>query len=162
MVSSPSFWRLLDQAYLGVNRYVVDRLHAAGFAEIRPAHAKVFENLDDGGTTVTALAERAQVTKQAMGELAIALEQLEYVQRVPDPSDRRAKLVTLTPRGDDAVRSAGGILDELWSDVERTVGRDELLAAQGVLQRLVRLLEDGGALDQAGGDVFDDRSARQR
>ena len=37
--------------------------------------------------------ERAQITKQSMAELVLHLERLGYVERVPDPSDRRAKLV---------------------------------------------------------------------
>ena len=44
------------------------------------------------------LAERAQVTKQAMAELVAHLEHHGYVARRPDPDDRTAKLVIPTRR----------------------------------------------------------------
>ena len=42
------------------------------------------------------LARRAQITKQSMSELVAHLERHGYVERVPDPDDRRAKLVRAT------------------------------------------------------------------
>lgn len=53
----------------------------------------MFQYLDDAGTTVSVLAERAQITKQSMAELVRHLEVHGYVERVPDPKDGRAKLV---------------------------------------------------------------------
>jgi DNA-binding MarR family transcriptional regulator len=141
MSSDRSFWELIDLMYLAVNRHVVRQLRAAGFPDIRPAHGKVFENLDVGGTTVTVLAERAQMTKQAMGELVIDLEGRGYLQRVRDPQDRRAKLVVLTPRGEEAVRRAVTVLGDLHLRAERLVGGAHLRAAREVLDRLVQDLQ---------------------
>src|SRR5919198_2971168 len=80
-----------------------ERLHRRfaerGHPEIRPPHGNVMQFLDDNGTRVSALAERAHMTKQSMAELVAHLEELGYVERVPDPSDRRAKLVRATDRG---------------------------------------------------------------
>lgn len=39
------------------------------------------------------------MSPQAMGELVDELEQLGYVVRQPDPTDRRAKLIVLTTKG---------------------------------------------------------------
>ncbi len=39
------------------------------------------------------------MSPQAMGELVDELEQLGYVVRRPDPTDRRAKLIILTKKG---------------------------------------------------------------
>lgn len=46
---------------------------------MRSAHGAVFQYLDDTGTTVSALADRAQMTKQAMAELVLHLEKKGYV-----------------------------------------------------------------------------------
>ena len=59
----------------------------------------VLQYLDDAGTRVSVLAERAQITKQSMAELVAHLERHGYVERVPDPADGRAKLVRATDRG---------------------------------------------------------------
>jgi DNA-binding MarR family transcriptional regulator len=78
---------------------LIARLHAAGHTGIRRAHSAVFENLDRDGTRLTALAERAHMTHPAMSELVGSVERLGYVERVPDPTDGRARIVRFTPAG---------------------------------------------------------------
>lgn len=78
---------------------LVGRLAAAGYAEIRPAHSRVFENIDPDGTRLTELADRARMTHPSMSELVTSLARFGYLERVPDPADGRARLVRLTPDG---------------------------------------------------------------
>jgi DNA-binding MarR family transcriptional regulator len=85
---------------------LVERLRAGGFEDTTAAHHPLFENIDPGGTRLTVLAARAGMTHQSMGELVSVLERRGYVERRSDPSDRRARLVALTPRGRAAVRLA--------------------------------------------------------
>jgi DNA-binding MarR family transcriptional regulator len=84
-------------------------LAARGHPDVRFAHGSVFQFLDDDGTRVGVLAERAHVSKQAMAQLVAHLEEHGYVERVPDPDDRRAKLVRSTDRGREvfAIARAG-------------------------------------------------------
>jgi DNA-binding MarR family transcriptional regulator len=84
-------------------------LAASGHPDVRFAHGSVFQFLDDDGTRVGVLAERAHVSKQAMAQLVAHLEEHGYVERVPDPDDRRAKLVRSTERGREvfAIARAG-------------------------------------------------------
>src|SRR5579859_3907403 len=70
---------------------LIARLDAAGFAGLTPAHSAVFENLDPGGTRLTELAARARITHQSMSELISVLQQRGYLERRPDPGDRRAR-----------------------------------------------------------------------
>ncbi len=74
-------------------------LRAAGFGDIRPAHANVFPFVPRDGITISALAERAMVRKQTMAQSIDELERLGYVERRPNPTDRRSRLVFLTERG---------------------------------------------------------------
>ena len=84
-------------------------LAESGHPDVRFAHGTVFQFLDDDGTRVGVLAERAHVSKQAMAQLVAHLEEHGYVERVPDPHDRRAKLVRATERGGEvfAIARAG-------------------------------------------------------
>jgi DNA-binding MarR family transcriptional regulator len=75
------------------------RLEADGFGEINPAYHALFENIDPGGTRLTELAARAEMTHQSMSELVATLERRGWVERRPDPSDGRARLVCLTREG---------------------------------------------------------------
>jgi DNA-binding MarR family transcriptional regulator len=85
---------------------LVERLHAAGYEDHTAAHHPVFENIDPDGTRLTVLARRTGMTHQAMGELVDYLERRGYLERRADPSDGRARLVHLTRKGREAVRTA--------------------------------------------------------
>ena len=111
------------------------RLGDAGHPEIRPPHGDVFQYLDDAGTRVSVLAQRAQITKQSMAELVAHLERHGYVERVADPIDRRAKLVRATARGGEVYSLAREIVAEIEADWTMRLG-----AAR--MRRLRRLLEE--------------------
>lgn len=85
---------------------LVERLHSAGYPDHTPAHHPIFENIDPKGTRLTDLGARTGLTHQSIGELIDGLERRGYVERVPDPSDGRARLVRLTAKGRGAVRTA--------------------------------------------------------
>jgi DNA-binding MarR family transcriptional regulator len=123
-------------------RAMTDRLHRrlaeSGHPQVRAAHGAVLQFLDDAGTRVGVLAERAGMTKQSMAELVGHLEAHGYVERVPDPDDGRARLVRATERG----REVFAIARELVAEVEA-----ELVQRMGAakVRRLRALLEELGA-----------------
>jgi DNA-binding MarR family transcriptional regulator len=112
---------------------LIHRLHAAGYADHTAAHHPVFENIDPEGTRLTVLAARSGLTHQAMGELIDVLERRGYVERVPDPSDGRARLIRLTKKGRGAARAAVREIAEIeatWLERWRAAGlRGDLRAA---------------------------------
>jgi DNA-binding MarR family transcriptional regulator len=85
---------------------VVEALKAAGYGDFTIAQGRLFARLGPDGTRVTDLAEQAQVTKQTAGFLVDQLEKSGYVYREPDPTDARARLVRIAPRGFAAVAVA--------------------------------------------------------
>ena len=105
---------------------------------MRSAHGAVFQYLDDTGTTVSVLAERARMTKQAMAELVGHLEQRGYVERVPDPSDRRAKLVLATDKGRQIFAIARAGVPEIEARIAEVVGADRVAALREDLEALRR------------------------
>jgi len=130
--------RLANQAY---GSEVDAALQAAGFSGIRPPHANVFPFVDPEGTSVTELARRARMRKQSMAQAVEQLERLGYVERRPDPSDGRARLVVLTERG-AAVRptamAAGRAVEARW---EQIVGADALEQLRATLVALLNAEE---------------------
>jgi len=128
----------LREAFIAVNDLVLARLAARGHTAIRAAHGAVFQYLDDTGTTVSLLAERAQMTKQAMAELVAHLEAHGYVTRTPDPDDRRAKLVVPTDRGREVIAFAQGLVPELETLVTGRLSADRLRALREDLETIRR------------------------
>ena len=73
----------------------------------RPAHGAIMEQLDfTDGMRLTDLARGAQLTPQSAGELVDQLESLGYVERRPDPDDRRAKRIFRTAKAKKATNAA--------------------------------------------------------
>jgi DNA-binding MarR family transcriptional regulator len=66
----------------------------------------VLAHVPPEGIRLTALAERARITKQAMAELVGDLVRLGYLRRATDPDDRRAKRIELTDRGAKSAAAA--------------------------------------------------------
>src|SRR5687767_4234260 len=119
---------LLREAFVALNDLVVARLAERGHSAVRAAHGAVFQYLDDTGTTVSLLAARAQMTKQAMAELVHYLEDHGYVVRVPSPTDRRAKLVLPTDRGREVITIAQRLVPELEHQIADLLGPDRARA----------------------------------
>ena len=127
---------LLRDAYLALNDLAITRLAEKGHEAVRPAHSAVFQYLDDDGTTVSTLAARAQMTKQAMAELVAYLERHGYVVRVADPGDRRAKLVQPTAAGREVVAIAQDLVPEMARHVDAPLGPARVRALRHDLQVL--------------------------
>ena len=90
----------------------------AGYGDIRPTHGCVFRFVHEDGMRLTDLATLAGMTKQSIGEIVDDLASRGYVERFPDPDDRRAKLIRLTPKGEEA--QAVGL--RLFAKVEQRLG----------------------------------------
>ena len=120
------------------------RLAANGFDDLRPAYSPVFQHLEPGGTRIGVLAERAQMTNQSMGYLVDALERRGYVERRPDPADRRAALVVITNRGREEIAAARRLIAEIEREWEQRIGSERMAALRDALEGLSASL-DGGA-----------------
>ncbi len=116
------------------------RLAERGHPDVRPPHGNVFQFLDDDGTRVSVLAQRAQITKQSMAELVAHLERHGYVERVRDPSDRRAKLVRATTRGREVYAIARDVVAEIEADWTRQLGAAKMRQLHELLTELNEVL----------------------
>jgi DNA-binding MarR family transcriptional regulator len=115
---------------------------ARGFADIREAHLQVFGNVGVDGVRLTTLADRSQLSLAACSELVDDLQRRGYLERRPDPTDGRAKLIHPTGRGRQALAAAGQRVAEIEADWARLVGEPELDSALRTLDRLVHRLDD--------------------
>jgi DNA-binding MarR family transcriptional regulator len=96
---------------------------------IRPAHLQVFGSIKAEGSRLTELARSTGLSLSTMSELVDSLEGLDYLERSPDPSDGRAKLVFLTDRGWQAIRKGRRLIRAIeadWADALEA-GRFEAL-----------------------------------
>jgi len=71
----------------------------AARAQISAAHIHITRHLDLEGTRLTDLAQKAGMSKQAMGDLVDQCEAWNLVTRATDARDARARIVRFTPTG---------------------------------------------------------------
>lgn len=127
--------RLLNVALTEFADELQHRLASAGFTDIRPGHGCVFGGIDPyNGSRLTELAERANMTKQSVGEVTSELEQHGYVERVADPSDGRAKIIRLTETGRDAYAVGRRLIDELECEWAQRYGEERVAALRDALE----------------------------
>jgi DNA-binding MarR family transcriptional regulator len=133
----PQIGLLLRLIYQHYAQDIDATLHEAGFGDIRPAHANVFPFVPPDGISVSGLAELARVRKQTMAQAVEELERMGYVERRPNPDDRRSRLVFLTERGASVKpvsHATAARVEERWAEL---TSPEELEALRATLLRLL-------------------------
>jgi DNA-binding MarR family transcriptional regulator len=82
------------------------------------------------------------VSKQAAAELVDELESMGMLARVPDPEDRRAKLIVFTERGREGLFQGLAVLAELERELSRIVGERPMRQLRQALSALLPALEN--------------------
>lgn len=127
---------LLGRAYSLLGFKIVDGVVGAGYPQ-KPSHSAVFSQIRPEGSRLSELARGANITAQAMGELVDELENMQYVIRRPDRTDRRAKLIVLTPKGRACIAAGIVTIEGIEEQISETLGADGHQQLQDLLQRLI-------------------------
>jgi DNA-binding MarR family transcriptional regulator len=127
---------LLREPFRAMSEQLIERLAERGHPEVRYAHGNVFQYLDDDGTRVSDLAQRAGMTKQSMAQLVEHLEGHGYLERIADPADGRAKLVRTTARGAEVFAVVRDFVAEVEARLEARLGTAKLQRLRSLLREL--------------------------
>ncbi|MBE1490828.1 MarR family winged helix-turn-helix transcriptional regulator [Plantactinospora soyae] len=130
---------LATRLLFGLQSELFRRSAQEGFGDLRPRHGAVMAHLDENGLRQTDLTRLAGRNKQTIGTMIDELEKLGYVSRVPDPADRRAKLIVPTARGLRLAELSDRIIAEIEDRYAAKIGRE---AYEQFLQALSAITED--------------------
>lgn len=128
---------LMFVSYRAMDERVQRAMREAGY-DVTVAQARLGQRIADEGSRLTELADRGQVTKQTASLLVAALEREGLVERVPDPSDGRARLIRLSARGREAATHAMHVVRGVEREWTEHLGEE--LAGQ-LREGLLRLRE---------------------
>ncbi|MEV0289360.1 MULTISPECIES: MarR family transcriptional regulator [unclassified Kribbella] len=106
---------------------------AQGFDDQGRSDGFVLRTLGAGPTSISGLAERLEITKQGASQIVDDMERRGYVERRPDPSDARARLLHLTPRGEAALNAARKFHQAYERKLRRQYGDDAIDTVRAVL-----------------------------
>ncbi|MBA3807917.1 MAG: winged helix-turn-helix transcriptional regulator [Solirubrobacterales bacterium] len=129
--------QLLTQLTRLFQTELFEKLVAAGLQDARVPHTHVTAYIKAEGSRLTELAAQARMTPPAMSELVDDLQRLGIVERRPDPSDGRAKLICLTDAGWQAMRIARSAIAEIEAEYARLVGTERFEQAAQTLELLL-------------------------
>src|SRR5690348_7701039 len=117
-----SIGRVFLRLYRDFQVRCAPKLAARGYGNLTDAHLNVLIHLDSQGTRIVTLAERANMTKQSMGDLIRELEGQGFVRRADDPTDKRASIIHFTERGQRFLTDAYEIKLEMEAEYSAILG----------------------------------------
>ena len=129
--------RLFQRAARAYSELAMEKAAIAGHDGLTVYHTALISNLDVEGTRITTLAERAGMTKQAMGQLVNELETRGYVRREPDPDDKRAALIKFTDLGWQFLQDAFEIKKEIEAEYAVILGDEGMQSLRQLLEQLL-------------------------
>lgn len=132
----PNTATLMFIGHRAVESRVMEALAAAGFDDITLAQSRLLQRLDPQGMRLTDLAEQARVTKQTAGALIDQLQRAGYVLRAPDPTDARARLVTLSDKGLTLCGLAGREVAKVEAEWRQFLGERRFTQMRDALEAL--------------------------
>jgi DNA-binding MarR family transcriptional regulator len=94
---------------------------------------------------ISDIGERFDISNAAASQLVEKLVQAEYIERAEDPSDRRAKVLQLTPKGKDLIKTGFNEryrwMDELTSRMNSEEHK-KVAEALDILTKVAQKLEE--------------------
>ncbi|KDN21729.1 MarR family winged helix-turn-helix transcriptional regulator [Amycolatopsis rifamycinica] len=149
--TNPDLGVLAGRLLFAVQRELFSTLAERGFDDLKPRHGAVLAYLDPDGVRATDLSRLSGQHKQNIGILVDELESLGYVERRPDPRDRRAKLVCPTERGLAQMRTADAIMAAIQHRHAERLGTDDY---EQFKRRLIEITEYQRARNSSRGDTY--------
>jgi DNA-binding MarR family transcriptional regulator len=120
--ADPDLGILSSRLLFAVQKALYEGMAGEQGKSIGPRHGAVLAHLDEEGSRATDLARLSGQHKQVIGTLIDELEAAGYVQREPDPQDRRAKLIVPTALGLAKMRRSDEIVAALEEDYAKALG----------------------------------------
>ncbi|MGW0806160.1 MarR family winged helix-turn-helix transcriptional regulator [Nonomuraea sp. NPDC002799] len=133
----PDLGVLAGRTLFSLQRELFATLSEQGHGETRPRHGAVLAYLDEEGSRATDLAAQSGQHKQVIGTLVDELVELGYVERRPDPADRRAKLIVPTEKGRDHMARSDAILAAMEAAHAQAVGEQAYAEFKRVFKLVV-------------------------
>jgi len=143
-----NFGVLLFVPYRHMENRILRAVKDAGYDDLTLAQARVFQRIAPGGSRLTDLAEQSQMTKQSVAGLVDELQRMQYVKRIPDPNDGRARLIQIDKRGRQAAKAAQVAHDKVQAEWRSHVGARRFGQLREILEDLREITDPFAATSE--------------
>jgi DNA-binding MarR family transcriptional regulator len=135
-VGPPMIGALMRLPWEAVVHRLLQALHENGFDDIEGPQLSVLLWPGPEGMRPSDLAARMRITKQALNYLLGDLERLGYLERLPDPDDRRSRRIALTERGRALIPVIRGAVSDTEREWAAALGDDRFAQLRELLVEL--------------------------
>jgi DNA-binding MarR family transcriptional regulator/uncharacterized glyoxalase superfamily protein PhnB len=139
-LATPALMRSARGAYA---QSVRAQLHAIGVDDLPRNGAFILAGIDTPGGPRQDLPSELGVTKQAVSQVIDLLVNRGYLDREPDPDDRRRVRLALTRRGEDVVAAVLRGVESVDRQLEEAVSPEQVGAMRSVLSALAGIKQAG-------------------
>jgi DNA-binding MarR family transcriptional regulator len=126
--------RRFDERVLELMAHAIDvplaLSNLAARGQVSAAHVHITRHVAIEGSRLTELAQKAGMTKQAMGNLVDQCEAWGLVTREPDPRDARGRIVRFTPTGRAWLRAFRDAVAQAEAEFRQEVGDEVATVVQ--------------------------------
>lgn len=109
-----------------VEEHVLEKAESNGYGDITPAMNRLYAHLGGRTLTLSELARRLSISRQAVHKMAQEGIAAGYVEMLSSPTDARVKLLRFSDKGRAMAASATGALEELEVGLAREIGEAQL------------------------------------
>lgn len=103
---------------------------------VRQSQLRILDVVDAEGSRAVDVAKSLGMTKQGAGQLVAGLVERGWLEQVPDPKDRRARLLIRTETGNDMCARVRHVVEAIEADWADRVGQAEYAVFRSVLSCL--------------------------
>jgi DNA-binding MarR family transcriptional regulator len=135
---------LLRLAWQAVRERIYEGVLEAGYTDLSRAQVFLLRWPPFDGLRPSEIATRNQLSRQAINDLLSDLEKGGYLERIPDPTDGRARIVRFTERGwslTQAMRDMSFATEQEWT---RAIGEARFAEFRDTLGELVAYASPAG------------------
>lgn len=128
-------WRLWDSAATWKEKFA-EQMIAAGHDWYAEARSSVVPYVGNDGTRQTDIVSRMGLSKQAVQQMIVDLEQSGILRRDPDPDDGRGKIVRFTKAGLLAQRDSAKAKQHVEAEIRAKLGNREFDQLMAILKKI--------------------------
>lgn len=138
----PNIGYLLNDTSRLLRRAFDERMRALGLTAPQARLLLALEKFPDNNQAF--YAERLEVEPITLTRLVDRMEEADWIERMPDPTDRRARILHLTGKSLDIVSKVRGRVEGLVEDLSQGLSNAE----RGELKRLLTLVSENLIADR--------------
>lgn len=135
MISRPYLRQLLASKYNWIETKVHESTELAGYGHLTPALTRLFGHIRKKPISISDLARKMMISRQAVHKLLIEAQEMGYVELLDNEYDKRIKLVKFTENGLEMSKTCINDLAMIESNLISVLGEEDFNHLKRILTK---------------------------